>query len=69
MLNWGFIGAGDITCAFCNGMRSSNTEQILAVDSYNQSRTGRIITDFVSSMPGERCARMPEHMAEHWRNP
>ena len=38
MLNWGVIGPGGIARVFCNGMRFTDTGQILAVASRTESR-------------------------------
>lgn len=46
MLNWGIIGAGGIAYVFCNGMRFSNTGQILAVASRAESRANKLAQDF-----------------------
>ena len=46
MLNWGVMGAGGIAYVFCNGMRFTDTGQILAVASRTQERRDRLATDF-----------------------
>lgn len=46
MLNWGVMGAGGIAYVFCNGMRFTDTGQILAVASRTQSRRDRLASDF-----------------------
>lgn len=46
MLNWGVMGAGGIAYVFCNGMRFTETGQILAVASRTQERNDRLANDF-----------------------
>ena len=46
MLNWGVMGAGGIAYVFCNGMRFTDTGQILAVASRTQERRDRLANDF-----------------------
>ena len=46
MLNWGVMGAGGIAYVFCNGMRFTDTGQILAVASRTQERNDRLANDF-----------------------
>jgi predicted dehydrogenase len=46
MLNWGVMGAGGIAYVFCNGMRFTDTGQILAVASHTQSKADRLVHDF-----------------------
>ncbi len=46
MLNWGVMGAGGIAYVFCNGMRFTDTGQILAVASRTQERIDRLAGDF-----------------------
>ena len=46
MLNWGIMGAGGIAYVFCNGMRFTDTGQILAVASRTESRRHRLANDF-----------------------
>ncbi|RKU23377.1 gfo/Idh/MocA family oxidoreductase [Candidatus Poribacteria bacterium] len=46
MLNWGVMGAGGIAYVFCNGMRFTDTGQILAVASRTESRIDRLANDF-----------------------
>jgi predicted dehydrogenase len=46
MLNWGVMGAGGIAYVFCNGMRFTDTGQILAVASRTQERKDRLANDF-----------------------
>jgi len=46
MLNWGVMSAGGIAYVFCNGMRFTDTGQILAVASRTQSRMAKLISDF-----------------------
>ena len=46
MLNWGVMGAGGIAYVFCNGMRFTDTGQILAVASRTESRMDRLANDF-----------------------
>lgn len=46
MLNWGVMGAGGIAYVFCNGMRFTDTGQILAVASRTQERIDRLANDF-----------------------
>ncbi|MBV7339716.1 Gfo/Idh/MocA family oxidoreductase [Chloroflexi bacterium TSY] len=46
MLNWGIIGTGSIAYVFCNGMRFTDTGQILAVASLTQSRVDKLVDDF-----------------------
>ena len=46
MLNWGVMSAGGIAYVFCNGMRFTDTGQILAVASRTQSRRDRLVNDF-----------------------
>ena len=44
MLNWGIIGPGGIAHVFCNGMRFTDTGQILAVASRTESRAEKFVT-------------------------
>ncbi len=46
MLNWGVMGAGGIAYVFCNGMRFTDTGQILAVASRTRERNDRLANDF-----------------------
>ena len=46
MLNWGVMGAGGIAYVFCNGMRFTDSGQILAVASRTQERRDRLANDF-----------------------
>ena len=46
MLNWGVMGAGGIAYVFCNGMRFTDSGQILAVASRTQERLNRLANDF-----------------------
>ena len=46
MLNWGVMGAGGIAYVFCNGMRFTNTGEILAVASHTPSRAEKLANDF-----------------------
>ena len=46
MLNWGVMGAGGIAYVFCNGMRFTDSGQILAVASRTQERIDRLANDF-----------------------
>ena len=46
MLNWGVMGAGGIAYVFCNGMRFTDSGQILAVASRTQSRMDRFVNDY-----------------------
>lgn len=46
MLNWGVMSAGGIAYVFCNGMRFTDTGQILAVASRTPSRIDRLVNDF-----------------------
>ena len=46
MLNWGVMGAGGIAYVFCNGMRFTDSGQILAVASRTQSRIDRLVNDY-----------------------
>ena len=46
MLNWGVMSAGGIAYVFCNGMRFTDTGQVLAVASRTQSKADRLVNDF-----------------------
>ena len=46
MLNWGVIGTGGIAYVFCNGMRFTDSGQILAVASRTPSKADRFVNDF-----------------------
>ncbi|MAE20314.1 oxidoreductase [Candidatus Poribacteria bacterium] len=46
MLNWGVMSAGSIAYVFCNGMRFTDTGQVLAVASRTPSRVERLANDF-----------------------
>lgn len=46
MLNWGVIGPGGIAHVFCNGMRFTDTGQILAVASRTESRAAEFANNF-----------------------
>ena len=46
MLNWGVMSAGGIAYVFCNGMRFTDSGQILAVASRTQSKMDRLVNDF-----------------------
>lgn len=46
MLNWGVIGPGGIAHVFCNGMRFTDTGQILAVASRTESRAEKFANIF-----------------------
>ena len=46
MLNWGVMGAGGIAYVFCNGMRFTDSGQILAAASRTQERLDRLANDF-----------------------
>ena len=46
MLNWGVLSAGGIAYVFCNGMRFTDTGQIIAVASNTQSRADKLVNDF-----------------------
>ena len=46
MLNWGVMSAGGIAYVFCNGMRFTNTGQVVAVASNTPSRAERFVNDF-----------------------
>ena len=46
MLNWGVMGAGGIAYVFCNGMRFTDSGQILAVASRTESRRDRLVNDY-----------------------
>ena len=54
MLNWGVMGAGGIAYVFCNGMRFTDTGQILAVASRTQERIDRLANDFEHPTPIQR---------------
>ena len=46
MLNWGVMSAGGIAYVFCNGMRFTDTGQVLAVASRTPARVERLVNDF-----------------------
>jgi predicted dehydrogenase len=46
MLNWGVIGAGGIAGVFCNGMRFSQSGQIVAVASRSKERAHKLASAF-----------------------
>ena len=46
MLNWGVMGAGGIAYVFCNGMRFTDSGQILAVASRTESRRDKLVNDY-----------------------
>ena len=46
MLNWGVMGAGGIAYVFCNGIRFTDSGQILAVASRTRERNDRLANDF-----------------------
>ena len=46
MLNWGVMSAGGIAYVFCNGMRFTDTGQVLAIASRTPSRVERLANDF-----------------------
>lgn len=46
MLNWGVMSAGGIAYVFCNGMRFTNTGQVVAIASNTPSRAERFVNDF-----------------------
>ena len=46
MLNWGVMSAGVIAYVFCNGMRFTDTGQVLAIASRTASRVERLANDF-----------------------
>ncbi|MEM7131616.1 MAG: Gfo/Idh/MocA family oxidoreductase [Chloroflexota bacterium] len=46
MLKWGIIGAGSIAYVFCNGMRFTESGQILGVASLTQRRVDKLVDDF-----------------------